>query len=52
MSWGENIQIKIHQINPHLQEFQILSSPKLKTTMFDFGRNLKFITRLEKLIAA
>ncbi|NKI25502.1 hypothetical protein HCG49_02875 [Arenibacter sp. 6A1] len=49
-SWGE--EIKIIQKTDIVTDFeyQISSSPKLRTTLIDYGKNLENINRIEKAI--
>lgn len=49
-SWGENIKITLKSEQDSRFEYEISSSPKLKTTIVDYGKNLENIKRIEKLI--
>lgn len=48
-SWGEKIKITINALANEF-EYTIVSSPKLKTTLVDFGKNLQNIIQVEELI--
>lgn len=49
-SWGENISIKSIP-SPGANEYVIESRPKLKTTLADFGKNMRNVKLVEKLIS-
>jgi len=49
-SWGEEIKIILKSENETDFEYQISSSPKLKTTLVDYGKNLENINRIESAI--
>ncbi len=49
-SWGENIKITLKSEQDSRFEYEISSSPKLKTTIVDYGKSLENIKRIEKLI--
>ena len=49
-SWGEEIIIALKSETDADFEYQISSSPKLKTTFIDYGKNLQNINRIEDLI--
>jgi len=49
-SWGEEIKIILKTENETDFEYQISSSPKLKTTLVDYGKNLENINRIESAI--
>ncbi len=49
-SWGENICISLKSKEEQYYTYQISSSPKLKTTLLDYGKNLKNVTLLESII--
>ena len=49
-SWGEEIKIILKTDNVTDFEYQISSSPKLKTTLIDYGKNLENINRIENII--
>ncbi|HRQ28643.1 MAG TPA: hypothetical protein PLU49_01115 [Saprospiraceae bacterium] len=48
-SWGEVIKIIQLTENDHEFEYEVSSRPRLKTTIFDFGKNLEHMIRIEKL---
>ncbi|RLD19677.1 MAG: hypothetical protein DRI69_07870 [Bacteroidetes bacterium] len=49
-TWGENIVIKTKELNDNLFEYSISSKPWLPTTLIDYGKNFKNVSRLEELI--
>ncbi|MDY8137493.1 hypothetical protein [Aquimarina sp. 2201CG5-10] len=49
-SWGEEIKISLKSANKNDFEYTVSSSPKLKTTLFDYGKNLENVTRVENVI--
>lgn len=49
-SWGEEIKIILQSKEEGDFIYQITSSPKIKTTMVDYGKNLENVNRIEKLI--
>ena len=49
-SWGEEIKIIQKTNNETDFEYQISSSPRLKTTFVDYGKNLENINRIENVI--
>ncbi|HUR30598.1 MAG TPA: hypothetical protein VMZ69_04150 [Saprospiraceae bacterium] len=48
--FGENISIKINPKTIQSTEYEIESTPIMKTTLVDFGKNLQNVNRIEKLI--
>lgn len=48
--WGEEIKIKINQLQNGFNEFDIVSRPRLRTSLFDGGNNLKHVISIEKMI--
>lgn len=49
-SWGEEIKIILQGREESNFDYQISSSPKLKTTIVDYGKNLENVTRIENVI--
>lgn len=49
-SWGEEIKIVLKSESDSDFEYQISSSPKLKTTIVDYGKNLQNLKRIESVI--
>jgi hypothetical protein len=49
-SWGEEIKILLKQDNKADFEYQISSSPKLKTTLVDYEKNLENLNQIENMI--
>jgi hypothetical protein len=49
-SWGEEIKIVLKSETDPDFEYQISSSPRLKTTIIDFGKNLQNLNRIENVI--
>ncbi len=49
-SWGEEIKIILKNHKETDFEYQISSSPKLKTTLIDYGKNFENVTRIENII--
>jgi hypothetical protein len=49
-SWGEEIKIILKSKTKSEFEYMISSSPKLKTTLVDYGKNLENINRIENAI--
>lgn len=49
-SWGEEIKILLKDYKETVFEYQILSSPKLKITLIDYGKNLENINRIESIM--
>lgn len=49
-SWGEEINIMLTSDKDADFEYQISSSPRLKTTLVDYGKNLENINRIESVI--
>ncbi|MBS1777592.1 MAG: hypothetical protein JSS64_15100 [Bacteroidetes bacterium] len=49
-SWGEAIKIIMNSNKENLFKYQVSSSPKLKTTIVDYGKNLENINKIENLI--
>ena len=51
-SWGEVIKITINPTSyKNGSEYTIQSSPKLKTTLIDYGKNLHNVNRIYELIS-
>ncbi len=49
-SWGEEIKITLKANEATDLEYQVSSSPRLKTTIVDYGKNIENINRIESLI--
>ena len=49
-SFGEDIKIELISESESDFEYQISSSPKIKTTIIDYGKNLENINRIERVI--
>lgn len=49
-SWGEEIKITLKANEDTDSEYQVSSSPRLKTTIVDYGKNIENINRIESLI--
>lgn len=49
-SWGEKIMIKLDELNSEETVVTITSKPLLPTTVIDYGKNKRNITRLTKYI--
>ena len=49
-SFGEDIKIELISESESDFEYQISSSPKIKTTIIDYGKNLENINRIERMI--
>ncbi|WP_299438310.1 hypothetical protein [uncultured Aquimarina sp.] len=49
-SWGEEIKIMLKSEKESDFEYIISSSPKLKTTLVDYGKNLENVYRIENVI--
>ena len=49
-SWGEEIKIILKSNQENSYEYIISSSPKLKTALVDYGKNLENINRIENVI--
>jgi hypothetical protein len=49
-SMGETIAVNVTPIHPGMNEFEIISKPKLGTTILDFGKNLENVRRIERLV--
>ncbi len=49
-SWGEEIKIILKSKTDSDFDYQISSSPKLRTTIVDYGKNLQNLKRLENVI--
>ncbi len=49
-SWGEEIKIQLTANNANNFDYLISSSPKLKTTLVDFGRNYEHVNRIKSVI--
>lgn len=50
-SWGENIQITLETDEDFEFVYHLSSSPRLKTTLIDYGKNLENINRIEKVLS-
>ena len=50
-SWGEKIGIRVIRETANETEYEIVSEPKLRTTLLDNGRNLGNVLRIEKLLS-
>ncbi|GAB1370592.1 hypothetical protein MASR1M45_06530 [Candidatus Kapaibacterium sp.] len=48
-SWGEEIRIIQQSNNGSDFDYQLICSPRFKATLFDFGKNIENIKRIEKL---
>lgn len=51
-SWGEDIQILQKPFGDSEFEYQITSSPRMKTTIVDYGKNTENLNRIEGVIMA
>lgn len=49
-SFGEVIKIKCRHLQDGLNEFEIISRPRIKFTMLDSGKNLSNVNRVESMI--
>lgn len=49
-SWGEEIKILLKSNQETDFEYQVTSSPKWKTILIDFGKNLENVNRIEDAI--
>ncbi|MDH7448192.1 hypothetical protein [Aquimarina sp. 2201CG14-23] len=49
-SWGEEIKIMLKSEKESDFEYIVSSSPKLKTMLIDYGKNLENINRIENVI--
>ena len=49
-SWGEKIKIILQTKQGSNFDYQISSSPKLKTTLVDYGKNLENVNRIKNVI--
>lgn len=49
-SWGETIKIVSLQETEKGMEYEIISQPKIRTTLVDNGRNLQNVMRIEELL--
>jgi hypothetical protein len=49
-SWGEKIAIHFRPLEDGINELEISSKPKLKTTMIDLGKNLQNVMKMEQLL--
>lgn len=49
-SWGEVIKIILSFNRGDDFEYQVSSRPKLKTTLFDYGKNLENVNRIENVL--
>ena len=49
-SFGEVIKIKIRHFQDGLNEFEIISRPRIRFTMLDSGKNLSNVNRLQRVI--
>ena len=50
MGWGEKISIQPIHTSGTETEYEITSQPKLGTTLFDSGKNLQNVMKVEKLM--
>ena len=50
LSWGEKIRIALKSKSKADYEYQVTSSPKLKMTFVDYGKNLQNVNQIEKVI--
>jgi superfamily I DNA and/or RNA helicase len=50
-SFGENIQFKIWSSENGRTRIQILSRPKLKTTLVDYGKNIENVLKLSSFLS-
>jgi len=49
-SWGENIKIILQSNNNSEFEYLVSSSPKIKTTIIDYGKNLENVNLVENIL--
>jgi len=49
-SLGETIVINISSVSEGMFKYQVLSKPKLPTTIVDFGKNIENILMIQKLV--
>ncbi len=49
-SWGEKITLLLKSEGFGAYEYEVTSSPKLKVTLLDYGKNLENVKRIENLI--
>lgn len=49
-SWGEEIKISLKNHTEAYFTYQISSTPKLKTTLFDYGKNLENINQIKNAL--
>ena len=50
-SWGETISIHVKPVTSISNEFEIISKPKQRWTLVDFGKNLNNVKKVEELMA-
>jgi len=49
-SWGERVFVSINPINDGHTEIQVESKPLVFTTLFDTGKNLENVVRMERMV--
>ena len=49
-SWGEAIEFQLKEIDADQTEIQFSSRPVLRTTLIDYGKNLRNIELLEEFL--
>ncbi len=51
-SFGENISIHLKDERASMYEYELVSRPRWKSTLIDYGKNYKNILQLEQIIAS
>lgn len=49
-SWGERVVVAITPIGENQYEYVVSSSPRIPTTIIDYGKNLENVNRIERLL--
>lgn len=50
--WGDKISIKIRSLEEGLNEYSVISQPRMKTIRFDSGQNFKNVTLIERMLGS
>lgn len=51
-SWGENICVELSRVRADCTRVKLTSTPRLKTTLVDYGKGVQNVERISRLLVA
>ncbi len=49
-TWGEKIRLRYSKIAENKYKYQVVSQPKIKTVIFDYGNSIENVNLIEKIL--